>query len=108
MMSNRIDNKNKFKAKIFKALSDPIRLTIMDFLRDREKCVCEIVPHVQLIQPVVSRHLKILKEAGLIKGRKDGNKRLYSIADQQIFRIIDGLDPELVTSLKERILQQIR
>jgi DNA-binding transcriptional ArsR family regulator len=107
MMQSQISNKNRFKAKIFKALSDPARLTIIDFLRDGEKCVCEIIPHIKLIQPVVSRHLKILKDAGLIKGRKDGNRRLYSIADQQIFRVIDGLDPELVASLKERILQQI-
>ncbi len=106
-MPTQIDNKNRFKAKIFKALSDPARLTIIDFLRDGEKCVCEIIPQLKLIQPVVSRHLKILKDAGLIKGRKDGNRRLYSIADPQIFRVIDGLDPELVTSLKERILQQI-
>ncbi len=106
-MPTQIDNKNRFKAKIFKALSDPARLTIIDFLRDGEKCVCEIIPQLKLIQPVVSRHLKILKDAGIIKGRKDGNRRLYSIADQQIFRVIDGLDPELVASLKERILQQI-
>jgi len=106
-MPTQIESKNRFKAKIFKALSDPARLTIIDFLRDGEKCVCEIIPHIKLIQPVVSRHLKILKDAGLIKGRKDGNRRLYSIADQQIFRVIDGLDPELVMSLKARILQQI-
>ena len=52
----------KFKAKIFRALSDPVRLEILRFLRDGEKCVCIITPHVNLIQPLVSRHLKILKE----------------------------------------------
>lgn len=106
-MASHIDNRNRFKAKIFKALSDPVRLTILEFLRDGEKCVCEIVPHVKLIQPVVSRHLKILKDCGIIRDRKEGNRRLYSITDQQIFRIIDGLAPELVSSLKEKILKQI-
>ncbi len=100
-------DKNKFKAKIFKALSDPDRLIILDFLREGEKCVCEITPHLKLIQPVVSRHLKILKEAGMIKSRKEGNRRLYSVADQRIFKIIDDLDPEFVTSLKENVLEQI-
>lgn len=99
--------RNRFKAKVFKALSDPVRIDILDFLRDGEKCVCEIIPHVKLIQPVVSRHLKILKDSGIIKGRKDGNKRLYSIADQRIFGIIDGLTPELSDSLKEKMLEQI-
>jgi ArsR family transcriptional regulator len=106
-MPTQIDNKNRFKAKIFKALSDPARLTILEFLRDGEKCVCEIIPHVKLIQPVVSRHLKILKDAGMIKGRKEGNRRLYSIADPQIFRIIDSLAPELISSLKENMIEQI-
>lgn len=106
-MCPQIENKVKFKAKIFKALSDPVRLSILDFLRDGEKCVCVIVPHVKLIQPVVSRHLKILKECGMIRDRKEGNRRLYSITNPQIFRIIDDLNPEFVNSLKEHILEQI-
>ena len=106
-MLNKTDNKNKFKAKVFKALSDPVRLNILDFLRDGEKCVCEIVPHVKRIQPVVSRHLKILKDCGIIKGRKDGTRRLYSITDQQIFGVIDGLTPDFVSSLTEKMLEQI-
>ena len=105
-MSSQI-NKNKFKAKIFKALSDPVRLEMLDFLRDGEKCVCEIIPHVKLIQPVVSRHLKILKDSGIVGDKKEGNRRLYSITDQQIFQIIDGVTPELVNTFTTRILEQI-
>jgi len=106
-MPSRIESKNKFKAKIFKGLSDPVRLDILDFLRDGEKCVCEIIPHVKLIQPVVSRHLKILKDCGILRDRKDGNRRLYSITDQQIFRVIDGVTPELVNTFTTRLLEQI-
>jgi ArsR family transcriptional regulator len=98
---------DKFKAKIFKALSDPVRLDILDFLRNGEKCVCKIVPHVKLIQPVVSRHLKILKDCGIVINRKDGNRRLYSITDPQIFRIIDGITPEIVNALTAKMLEQI-
>jgi ArsR family transcriptional regulator len=104
-MLSQIDD--KFKAKIFKALSDPVRLDILDFLRDREKCVCEIIPHVKLIQPLVSRHLKILKDCGIVRYRKDGNRRLYSITDQQIFKIIDDLTPELVNVFIKKMLEQI-
>ena len=106
-MPSRITSKNKFKAKIFKALSDPVRLDILDFLRNGEKCVCEIIPHVKLIQPVVSRHLKILKDCGILIDRKDGNKRLYSITDQHIFQVIDGVTPELVNSFTAKMLEQI-
>lgn len=106
-MLRQIEDKKKFKAKIFKALSDPVRLTILDFLRDGEKCVCEIIPHVNLLQPSVSRHLKILKNCGIVKYRKDGNRRLYSITNPQIFKIIDGITPELVNTLTVKMLEQI-
>ena len=106
-MLSQINDKNKFKAKIFRALSDPARLEILDFLRDGEKCVCEITPHVDLIQPLVSRHLSILKNCGLIKCKKEGNKRLYSITDKQIFKIIDDINPELVDVFINKILEHI-
>ena len=97
----------RFRAKIFKALSDPFRLRIIEFLRDGEKCVCEIVSYLGIIQPVVSRHLKILKDCGLVKDRKDGNRRLYSVTDPRIFEVIDRLDIELVDVFSKRIIEQI-
>jgi len=106
-MTSKKGNTNRFKAKFFKALSDPARLQILDFLRNGEKCVCEIIPHVGLIQPVVSRHLKILKDSGIVRDKKDGNRRLYSITEQQIFQIIDGITPELVEAYTNRMLEQI-
>jgi len=106
-MHSEKNSQLRFKAKIFNALSDPARLDIIDFLRGGEKCVCEIVPYVDLIQPVVSRHLKILKDCGLLKFRKEGNRRLYSVADPRIFEIIDAVDSDLVDALTKRIIEQI-
>jgi ArsR family transcriptional regulator len=97
----------RFRAKIFKALADPIRLEIIEFLRDGEKCVCEIVPSMEIIQPLVSRHLKILKDCGLVNDRKEGNRRLYSITDPRIFDTIDAVTPELVKILSARIMEKI-
>jgi len=102
-----MEKNNKFKAKIFRALSDPARLNILDFLRDGEKCVCEIIPHVKLIQPVVSRHLKILKESGILRDRKDGNRRLYSVTDQSIFKVVDDANPEFINTFRAKMLEQI-
>ena len=104
-MTAKLENQNRFKATVFHALSDPIRMEIVSFLRDGEKCVCEIVPHLNLIQPLVSRHLRILKEAGLIRCRKDGTKRLYSIVDQRIFNAIDALSSELVSVLTKEVYE---
>jgi len=106
-MHPKKDSRHRFKAKIFNALSDPVRIEIVEFLRGGEKCVCEIVPHVHLIQPVVSRHLKILKDCGLLKYRKEGNRRLYSITDYRIFEIIDALGSDLVDALSKLIIEQV-
>ena len=106
-MHSKKGSQLRFKAKIFNALSDPMRLEIIEFLRGGEKCVCEIVPHLDLIQPVVSRHLKILKECGLLKFRKEGTRRLYSIADARIFEITDAVGSDLVDALTKRIIEQI-
>jgi len=106
-MSSKKVIDNKFRAKVFKALSDPTRIQILDFLRDGEKCVCEIIPHVGLIQPVVSRHLKILKDSGLLKDKKDGNKRLYSVTDDRIFLIIDSISSEFTEKITNQIMEQI-
>lgn len=106
-MSSKKVIDNKFRAKVFKALSDPVRLQILDFLRDGEKCVCEIIPHVGLIQPVVSRHLKILKDSGLLKDKKDGSKRFYSVTDNRIFLLVDGITTEFAEKITNQIIEQI-
>lgn len=67
------------KARIFKALSNPVRLEIIDFLADGEKCVCEIVEKLSYEQPHISKSLIKLKEAGLIKDRKEGLNVYYSL-----------------------------
>ncbi len=97
----------KLKAKIFYALSDPDRLEILEFLRDGEKCVCEIFPHMGLIQPVVSRHLKILKESGLVSDKKDGTRRLYSITSPGVLKIVDSVTPEFIESVSRRLIELI-
>lgn len=95
------------RAKIFNALADPIRIEIIDFLRNGEKCVCEITPHLNLAQPLISRHLRILKNAGLVKRRKKGTWHFYSLTDKRILELIDKLTPELTESIKHKIIEQI-
>jgi DNA-binding transcriptional ArsR family regulator len=101
------ENQNRFKSTVFHALSDPIRLEIAAYLRDGEKCVCEIVPHLNLIQPLISRHLKILKDAGIVRYRKDGTKRMYSIVDPRIFNVVDALTSELISTLTKEVFENM-
>ncbi len=102
-----MEDQNRFKSTIFHALSDPVRIEIMSYLRDGEKCVCEIVPHLNLIQPLVSRHLKILKDAGIVRCRKDGTKRMYSIVDNRIYSIVDALTSSLIDTLTKEAFQNV-
>ena len=106
-MSINVENQSRFKSIIFHALADPLRLEILDFLRDGEKCVCEIIPHLKTLQPVVSRHLKILKNAGIVKDRKEGNKRFYSTIDNRIYKVMDDITPEVVDALSREAFKRI-
>ncbi len=106
-MKTKADNQYRFKSTVFHALADPIRLEIISYLHDGEKCVCEIVPHLNLIQPLVSRHLKILKDVGIVRCRKDGTKRMYSIVDAQIYKVIDALSADLVGTLTKEVFENV-
>jgi ArsR family transcriptional regulator len=66
-------------SEFFKTLSDPNRVKILQALRDREKCVSEIVEEVGLKQPVVSHHLGVLRRLGLVNARKNGKQVHYSL-----------------------------
>jgi ArsR family transcriptional regulator len=71
---------------VFKALSEETRLRILKLLEHGELCVCDIVAALDTIQPKVSFHLSTLKEAGLIKDRKQGKWVHYRIDDSDMFR----------------------
>ena len=71
---------------VFKALSDETRLRIIKLLEQGELCVCDITAALDMVQPKVSFHLSTLKEAGLIKDRKQGKWIHYSINDKDLFR----------------------
>ena len=71
---------------IFKALSDETRLRIIKLLEQGELCVCDITAALDMVQPKVSFHLSALKEAGLIKDRKQGKWTHYSLNEKDLFR----------------------
>ena len=65
--------------RIFKALADPTRLRILNLLLDGPGCVCEMEPVLQMSQPLISRHMANLRNAGLVLDRRQGMRVNYSI-----------------------------
>lgn len=66
-------------ADAFNAIAEPRRRDILDLLAERERSVTEIVTELPVSQPQVSKHLKVLKEVGLVRSRADGRQRLYRL-----------------------------
>lgn len=67
------------QAEIAKAIAHPLRLAIVDFLRDGEQCVCDIAEHIGAERSNVSRHLSVMVNAGVLDCRKEGLKVIYRL-----------------------------
>lgn len=79
----------QFKAEFFKALANPLRIRILDQLREKELTVSEIKELVEVEMPHVSQQLRILKSKNLVVARKQGNNIYYSCSDPAIFELLD-------------------
>ena len=66
----------------FEALGDPHRRTIVELLREGDRSVQELADRLPISRPAVSRHLRLLKEAGLVTDRPEGTRRLYRLHDE--------------------------
>jgi len=73
---------------IFKAVADPSRLRILKLLREGELCVCEIMTALNTRQSATSHHLSVLKDAGLVKERRDGKWSYYRLSDGAVIEIL--------------------
>jgi len=73
---------------VFAALSDPTRRKVLDLLRDHERAAGELGgAFPKLTQPAISRHLRILRESGLVNVRRDEQRRLYSLRPQGLTEV---------------------
>lgn len=78
---------------IFAALAEPNRRAILDLLLVDEQAVSAIVDTLDIGQPTVSKHLKVLREAGLVSMRIDANRRIYGLRTQPLLEVDDWLLP---------------
>lgn len=70
----------KEDVRIIKALADENRLAILEMLQDGEKCACVILEQLNITQPTLSHHMKLLCDSELVEGRKDGKWMHYSLS----------------------------
>jgi DNA-binding transcriptional ArsR family regulator len=77
----------------YSALAEPSRRQILDLLRDGERSVGDLVAQLHLSQPGVSKHLKVLRESGLVAVRPDGKRRWYGLRAQPLAEVADWLEP---------------
>jgi ArsR family transcriptional regulator len=85
----------------FKVLSDPLRLALLHRLKDGERTVSTLVEETGASQANVSKHLQILRRAGLVERRKEGLSAWYSILDPSIFDICDLVCGRLTEQFQE-------
>ena len=76
---------------VFYAISDPTRRELLDLLAHRERSVNDLVGHFHVTQPAVSHHLRILREAGLVKQRQHGRQRLYRLHGRPLREVYDWI-----------------
>jgi DNA-binding transcriptional ArsR family regulator len=77
------------QSQLFKLLTHPARLAILDILRDGEHCVCHMEAYLGYRQAYISQQIAVLREAGLIQDRRDGWNIFYRVTDPRIYSVMD-------------------
>ena len=77
----------------YAALAERHRRQILDLLRSGERPVADLVAHLGLSQPGVSKHLKVLREAGLVVARTQGKQRMYALRAEPLVEVVQWLEP---------------
>ena len=83
----------------FKVLGDPTRIKIIQILFKNELCVCDLSAIMGMNQPAISQQLKILKQANMVKYRRDGKNVFYALSDEHVHKIFE----QVYLHIKERI-----
>jgi DNA-binding transcriptional ArsR family regulator len=78
---------------VFEVLAEPNRRRILELLRERERPVGELVGALSVSQPAVSKHLRVLRDAGLVEARTDAQRRVYRVRTEPLRELDDWLAP---------------
>lgn len=98
-MVNRITDENELfdaEARLLKVLTHPVRLAILNILRDGEHCVCHMEAYLGYRQAYISQQLMVLREAGLIQDRRDGWNVYYQVIEPRIYEVLSAVEQILL------------
>lgn len=80
-------------AALFEIIAEPNRRRVLDLLREQEHTVGELVDALEMSQPAVSKHLRVLRDAGLVESRVDAQRRIYSLRAEPLADVDAWLEP---------------
>ncbi len=80
------------QGQLLKLLAHPVRLAILNILRDGEHCVCHMEAHLGFRQAYISQQLMVLREAGLIQDRRDGWNVFYQVSEPRVFDVLSAVE----------------
>lgn len=80
-------------AALFEILAEPTRRRVLDLLMEQERTVSELVDTLDMSQPAVSKHLRVLRDAGLVEARVDAQRRIYHLRPEPLIEIDAWLSP---------------
>ena len=101
MLSKRKQLLFEKQAEIAKAIAHPLRIAVVNFLKDGEQCVCDIAEHIGSERSNVSRHLSVMSNAGLLEYRKEGLKVIYKLKTPCILEFFSCVSRVLKQQVKE-------
>ena len=102
-MNSTLENEiNQLHAEICAGLADPNRIMILYTLSQGPKNVTEIYSELEMLQPLVSRHLKVLRERGMVTSERHGTAIIYSLADERLIQALDLLRAVMHDNLAKR------
>ena len=93
----------KLKGDFFKTLGHPARIRILELLSERDRSVSELLPEIGIESSNLSQQLGVLRRAGVVDARKDGNTVIYSIASPDIAELLAVARKVLTTVLSDRV-----
>ncbi len=86
-----MENQYAKMAKVFRALSDPKRVKIVDMLSCGEMCACVLLKCFEITQPTLAHDMKVLSEAGIVTSRREGKKTFYALNRELLGKMSDRL-----------------
>ena len=102
MESQDIQDRHQLRAEVFKALGHPSRLAIIEFLSEQRRCVCEFSQVLSADMSTISRHLTILKSAGLIRDTRQGTRVYYELCAPCVLGFLGCIDRMLTDQAQRK------